>query len=141
MKNPKKDTARILDAYESDCTKWCNEHGIGKLSNETMKHCFMIPREGVRVKHLHFESICYPALGESRLDHFAIDMLGRYCTNNGKVVFVYRDGHTYVVGGYWIINELKAAGYRASGLFVPLSNGEQIVDPYLAAQWESSIKK
>ena len=141
MKNPKNDNVRTLNVYESDCTKWCNDHGIGKLSQETMKHCFMIPHEGVRVKHLHFESVCYPALSESRLDHFTIDMLGRYCTNNGKVVFVYRDGHTYVANGYWILDELRATGYRLSGLFVPFSNGEQIVDPSLATQWERASKK
>lgn len=123
--------------YEDDCIKWCDEHGIGELSEETIECCFRIPRSGVPVKHPYYETTYYPACTEgSCMDCSVVDKLGHYCTNNGKVVFVYRDGHTYVTKGFWILDELCHAGYKESGLFVPFSNCEQITDPYLASQWE-----
>ena len=127
--------------YEVDSAKWCDEHNIGELSEETMKCCFRMPRGGVPVKHLYFEDTYYPACNESFVDCTVVDKLGRYCTNNGKVVFVYHDGHTYVTKGYWILDELRHAGYKESGLFVPFSNGEQITNPYLATKWEQISKK
>ena len=127
--------------YEVDSAKWCDEHNIGELSEETMERCFRMPRSGVPVKHLHFEDTYYPACNESCVDCTVIDRLGRYCANNGKVVFVYHDGHTYVTKGYWILDELRHAGYKESGLFVPFSNGEQITNPYLATKWEQISKK
>ena len=127
--------------YEVDSARWCDEHGIDKLSEKTMKRCFRMPRSGVPVKHLYFEDTYYPACNESCVDCTVVDKLGRYCTNNGKVVFVYHDGHTYVTRGYWILDELRQAGYKESGLFVPFSNGEQITDPYLASKWEQISKK
>lgn len=101
-----------------------------------MERCFKIPRSGVPVKHLYYEDTVYPACSETMLDCTVADKLGSYCTNNGKVVFVYRDGHTYVAKGYWIVSELGK-----SGLFVPFSNGEQITDLGLASQWEALTKK
>ncbi len=127
--------------YEEDAARWCDEHGVSELSEETMKHCFRMPRNGVPVKHLYFEDTYYPACNESYVDCTVVDRLGCYCTNNGKVVFVYHDGHTYVTKGHWILGELRHAGYKESGLFVPFSNGEQITDPYLASQWEQISKK
>jgi hypothetical protein len=56
------------------------------------------------------------------------------------VVFVYRDGHTYVTKRYRIISELREAGYRETGMFVPFSNGEEILDPDLREKWESISK-
>lgn len=127
--------------YEVDSARWCDEHGISELSKKTMDHCFRMPRSGVPVKHLYFEDTYYPACNESCVDCTVVDRLGRYCTNNGKVVFVYHDGHTYVAKGYWILDELRNAGYRESGLFVPFSNGEQITDRELAAKWDHLIPR
>ena len=127
--------------YEEDSNEWCSEHNIGELSEETMKRCFRIPREGVPVKHLNYEDAYYPLCNEYYMDDAVIKKLGCYCTNNGRVVFVYRDGHTYVTRGYWVLDELRHAGYKESGLFVPFSNGEQITDPYLASKWEKISQK
>lgn len=128
--------------YEIDCTDWCDEHHIGELSAETMENCLRIPSEGVSVKHTHYETRHYPICGsEMFMDSFAASKLGCFCSNNGKVAFVYRDGHTYVTKGYRIINELREAGFREESLYVPFSNGEEIVDPALAAQWNRISKK
>ena len=127
--------------YEDDCRQWCDEHDIGELNEEILANCFRMPRKGVPVKHLYFEDTYYPVCDESCVDYTVVNKLGCYCANNGKVVFVHHDGHTYVTKGYWILDELRRAGYKESGLFVPFSNGEQITDPYLAAQWEQVSKK
>lgn len=127
--------------YEEDSAEWCDKHHIGELSKETMECCFKIPRSGVPVKHTYFETTYYPACNEGCVDCTVTDRLGHYNANNGKVVFVYHDGHTYVAKGYWILDELRRAGYKESGLFVPFSNGEQIADSDLATQWEQIPKK
>ena len=127
--------------YENDCATWCDEHKIGQLSEEIMKRCFRIPRTGVPVKHPYFEDTVYPACNENMMDCTVINKLGHYCKNNGKVVFVYRDGHTYVTKGYKITGALQRAGYSESGLFVPFSNGERITDSYLADQWNQISNK
>lgn len=135
--------ASHVQEYEEDCAEWCDEHHIGKLGPETLECCFRIPQEGVPVKHpVHnYESVYFPACNEPSMDCTVTDKLGRYTTNNGKVVFVYRDGHTYVTKGYWILDELNYAGYEKGSLFVPFSNWEEITDPRLARQWEEVIKK
>ena len=126
--------------YETDSAEWCDEHGIKELDDEILERCFRIPRVGVHVKHVYFETIHYPACGESCVDSTVINKLGKFCSNNGRVVFIYRDGHTYVAKGYKIIDHLREAGYKEGSLFVPFSNGERIVDPILADQWEQIPK-
>ncbi len=125
------------DDFVEDCVSYCTANNIGTISEETLQNCFEIPSTGVRVKHIYFEDCYYPIINYNCLDCIAIGKLGHFCTNNGKVVFVYRNGKTYVTKGYKILNELRAAGYTESGLFVPFSNGEQIQDPVLSARWES----
>lgn len=132
--------AAYVADFASDCLKWCDEHHIGTLSDETLKNSFQMPTSGVKVKHLYFEECYYPIIQSTCLDCVAVDQLGKFCTNNGRVVFVYRDGKTYVTKGYKILSELRAAGYTEKGLFVPFSNGEEILDYALKARWDSITK-
>lgn len=127
------------DDFVSDCKAYCDERHIGSISEETLANCFQMPENGVRVKHPSFETTYYPFLNEVCLD-CRCDNLGHYCYNNGRVVFIYRNGHTYVAKGYRIISELRDAGYTEFGLFVPFSNGEVILDPILFSRWESITK-
>ena len=133
---------KASDSYEEefheDCKEYCAKHKIGAISEESLQKCFKMPSSGVQVKHLYFEDCYYPII--STLDCVAVDKIGKYCSNNGRVVFVYYDGNTYVAKGYKIVDELFAAGYRESGLFVPFSNGEEICDPGLRAKWEALPK-
>lgn len=126
-----------VEEFIEDCNSYCDEHHIGTISEETLQNCFEIPATGVEVKHLYFENCYYPIIRSLCFDCTAADHIGHFCTNNGKVVFVYRDGKTYVAKGYKILNELRNAGYTESGLFVPFSNGEQIQNPILRERWES----
>lgn len=126
--------------FVDDCEKFCDKHDIGVISEETLKNCFMIPDEGVKVRRLYYENCYYPTIRNYCLDCNTAEKLGTYCTNNGRVVFVYRDGHTYVTKRYRIISELREAGYRETGMFVPFSNGEEILDPDLREKWESISK-
>lgn len=126
--------------FVSDCEAYCDEQRIKAISDETLKKCFEMPECGVKVKHHHYEETYYPIMNQSCLDSRSVN-LGHYCFNNGRVVFVYRNGKTYVAkGGYKIIEELRAAGYTESGLFVPFSNGEVIQDTVMRARWESLAK-
>lgn len=128
------------DNFVKDCNEFADKHHIGAISDETLSRCFKMPIEGVRVKHPYFEDTYYPVLANCCLDYTAADKIGKFCYNNGRVVFVYRDGMTYVAKGYSIVDELSAAGYSKSGLFVPFSNGEKIMDYALAARWDSIRK-
>ena len=126
--------------FVEDCVSYCDEHHIGTVREETLLNCFEMPATGIQVKHLNYEDNYYPIINSGCFDCIAIDRIGRFCTNNGRVVFVYRNGKTYVAKGYKILEELRAAGYTEASLFVPFSNGEQIVDRALRDRWES-IKK
>lgn len=126
--------------FIQDCNKYCEEQNIGSLDNGILARCFVIPETGVKVKHLYFEDTYYPMINSLSFDCTAVDYIGRFCTNNGRVVFVYRDGSTRVTKGYWILDYLISAGYKEGNLFVPFSNGEQILDPCLREKWDA-IKK
>lgn len=128
------------EEFVEECIAYCDKHNIGAISDETLKNCFEMPASGVKVKHLYFKECFYPIIQSNCLDCVAVDQLGKFCTNNGRVVFVYRDGKTYVTKGYKILSELRAAGYTEAGLFVPFSNGEEILDSGLKAQWDSITK-
>ncbi|MBR2709548.1 hypothetical protein IKE72_00500 [Candidatus Saccharibacteria bacterium] len=121
--------------YEEDAIKWCDQHFIGILSDEVLDRCLRIPCEGMIVKDAGRVKIIGPLCGELSVDTTVTEKLGRYNTNNGVVAFVYRDGHTYLANGYWILKDLHHSGYRKAALFVPLSNGEKITDPHLAEEW------
>ena len=136
--NALRERARQLNKadFVSDCEAYCDERHIGSISEKTLANCFEVPENGVRVKKLSFEGIYYPVMNQSCLD-CRCEKLGHFCCNNGRVVFIYRNGKTYVAKGYKILNELRAAGYTESGLFVPFSNGEEIQDYALRVRWES----
>lgn len=122
------------------CTCYCDEHGIGCISRETLENCFEIPADGIKVIHHYFEDHYYPFLNSRSFDCVAGSFIGRYSRNNGKVAFVYRDGKTYVAKGYKIIAELEEAGFKESSFFVPFSNNEKIQDQALRARWNTITK-
>ena len=132
--------ASYEDDFAEDCISYCDKHNIGTLSDETLQNCFEMPNSGVPVKRLYFEDCYFPVINSTCFDSVAADHIGHFCTNNGKVIFVYQNGKTYVAKGYKILNELRGSGYTEAGMFVPFSNGEQILDSALKARWESITK-
>ena len=126
--------------FLEDCFSYCDKHNIGSIKEETLKNCFEMPATGVKIKRFGYEDTYYPLINSMCFDCIACQYIGKFCTNNGKVIFAYRNGKTYVAKGYGILTELRAAGYTESGIFVPFSNGEQIIDSGLRVRWESIIK-
>jgi len=123
------------EAFIEECISYCDNNGIGELPAEELSKCFQIPKMGIRTQRYGIESTYHPLITSTIFDCISIQRIGKFCYNNGKVVFVYRDGKTYVAKGYKILDFLRNAGYEQKGLFVPFSNGEQIIDPILARQW------
>lgn len=124
--------------FRKDCIKQAEENGVGELPPEILNKAFLIPYSGIKVHHLvGGESTQYPHTNGHFLDMNSEELFCRYCYNNGKVVFVYRDGNTYVAWGYSIIEELERVGFKRRDMFVPFSNGETIIDPTLRKLWEN----
>ena len=129
------------ELFIQECVHYSDEHGIGILDEKTLERCLQLPNTGVLIKHLHYEKRIYPVFANHCFDcYHNQEMIGTYGINNGKVVFVYRDGRTFVTRGYQIIDELCAAGYKNANLYVPFSNGEQIQDIVIKKRWEYLAK-
>ena len=93
----------------------------------------------IKVKNNGVLQKVYPLLNSGFLDSVAESIIGHFACNNGVVVFVYRDGKTYLSRDSNIILKLKELGYLESrGVTVPLSNGEIICDFLLRCQWENN---
>ena len=126
--------------FTQNCNEYCDKNQIGILDDNILSNCFIVPTDGVKIKHNGFENTYYPILKDTYFDSTVSDNLGKFCMNNGRVVFVYRDGRTMVTKGYRILKALRDAGYKETCFFVPFSNGEQIMDSTLTKRWDS-IKK
>lgn len=126
-----------LKDFEEDAKVWCDEHKIGSIDENLLGSCLRIPRGGIPVEDCGVYSIYYPRLNESCVDIIAISSLGSYSYNAGRVVFVYRDGHTYLSKDPSIMDILEKAGYRRDDFPVPLSGSEKITDAYLRYLWDN----
>lgn len=133
LKNEARQHSKV--EFIETCNRFADQYGFGTISEELLKKCFKMPKNGVPVKHTHFETIHYPAIKSECLDCVAADFIGRYCTNNGVLTFVYRDGATYVTRDYSVIPALRNAGYIEATFYVPFSNGEKILHPEYASRW------
>lgn len=126
-----------LKDFEEDARAWCDEHHIGSIDDRLLESCLRIPRGGIPVEDCGVYSIYYPRLNETCIDIIAINCLGSYSYNAGRVVFVYRDGHTYLSKNPSIMDILEKAGYRRDDFLVPLSGSEKITDAYLGYLWDN----
>ena len=126
--------------FVEQCCAYCDQNNIRVLEDEVLENTLKIPQKGIETKHLRYNSIVYPIIKSNLLDDISTNSIGHYQSNNGVVVFVYRDGNTYVTKGYKIITKLEEAGYKRGMLYVPFSNCEEILDQIYAEQWKS-VKK
>ena len=129
-----------MEDFTEDCIAYSQQHQIASLSEDILNNCFEMPKEGTIVKRFYYEECFYPVINYDNLNSQQIDYVGHYCANNGRVVFIYSDGRTFVAKGYGILNDLQRAGYLEKRLFVPFSNGEEIQDAKLKEKWDS-LKK
>ena len=127
----------VLKDFEEDAKVWCDEHKIGSIDENLLESCLRIPRGGIPVESSGLYSTYYPRLNETCVDIVAINSLGRYSYNAGRVAFVYRDGHTYLSKDPSIMGVLEKAGYRRDDFLVPLSGSEKITDAYLRYLWDN----
>ncbi len=120
--------------FEGDCLDYSDKKGIGVIDKGLLAHCFQIPMTGVPVKCDGMESIVFPLCNENRADAKAYSRIGKYSLNEkGKrLIFVYRDGHTYVTRLCSIARELEKAGYEKANFRVPFADGEVITHSRLA---------
>ena len=106
--------------------------GIKQLPNEIYELCLEIPKDGFETVFFETERDVTRPVYDWELEH----SLGTYCENNGRLAFVDDYGRTFVTPYTTEVKEvLVASGYRKSNLFVPLSNGEKIVDPDINDRW------
>ncbi|MBR2708945.1 hypothetical protein IKE98_01275 [Candidatus Saccharibacteria bacterium] len=121
--------------YERDCSDWCDKRGIGTLNDDLKSRCIKVPRSGIPVSHLGVEWRIYPLCNERRADSKVLLRLGKYCSRDGKIIFVSREGYTYISKYCSLASDLERLGYKKDDLPVPLINGEIITDPKLARKW------
>ena len=122
--------------FVSDCNIVADEKNVSELPDEVLRGAFLMPDKGVKVVHPNFKSTYYPICVGEWLSEEIREQIGTYCSNNGKVCFLDRNGKTYVAKGYKIVAKLQEAGFKSGNLFVPFSNGEQIVDLHLREAWD-----
>ena len=120
------------------------ERGITQLPPAIFAMCLKIPRRGLPVLSWQAKAIgseTHYAMPEG-IDEFGNtsyeNCVGYYGTNNGRIAFVDNKGDSYVSPHMQEVEEmLIASGYEDKGLGVYMSNGEEIVDPELASQWDA----
>lgn len=130
-------TRLAREQFEKDSEVWCDEYHIGSIDEHLLESCLRVPHGGIPVEDCGVYSIYYPRLNETCVDIVAISSLGSYSYNAGRVVFVYRDGHTYLSKNPAIMDILEKAGYRKQDFLVPLSGPEKITDSYLRYLWDN----
>lgn len=155
------------EEFIKHCEAFSDKFCIGKLSDEILADCLEVPEEGipfslevdVRLAPLlllatlginpsenqkkKYEGVYLPEIkiGFDPLNPLIARKLGKFSENKGKVVFVYRNGKTYISKFSHVQRALEAAGYTKVYWFVPFANDEVITDPELKAKWDSLDKR
>ena len=116
--------------YEKDALQYSDKCGYCQLDNDILDKCYRIPNSGVEITTATGEKkMAYPIGGrEELLDSYTKIKMGHYCESASLVTFVYRDGHTYVTPGDWIIPYLENAGYKSGTMKLPIHEGDRITD-------------
>ncbi len=125
--------------FINECKAYSAKLGFGVIAESTLEKCLRIPMEGIAVTHLNYKTTVYPQVTTSGMDCTVPEKLCTYYTNNGTLVFVHSDGKTYITRNFEVLKELRNAGYKEKGMYVPLSNGEFIDDAWLASKWNSLV--
>ena len=124
------------EKFECECKVYCDANGIGILAEEDLNKCLAMPIEGIKVKRYQYDDWYYPICGFTSFNSKVAENIGLFSVKNGVVVFIYRDGKTYLAKGMWVVEKLLACGFKEGSLFVPLATGEQIQNETVRKYWE-----
>jgi hypothetical protein len=128
---------RITKERLRKCALLAERKNIGVLPQEVYDMSIEIPEAGILTSFMGQAGIATP-VNDYKLE----ESLGSYCQNNGRVVFVDDSGKTYVTPFCPEVRSILAsAGYKEGSLYVPLSNGEEILDSELNAKWHAMCNK
>lgn len=134
----KKHDEEEQEARKERIRKMAEEKGLKELPEEVFKMSLEIPEDGLETLWWGHDKSKTTPISDWELP----EIMGTYCQNNGKVSFIAANGRMYVTPFTSEVRAMLAeAGYREGSLYVPLSNGEQIVDPALAAKWDVMKKE
>lgn len=107
---------------------------ISQLPPEVYELSLKIPKEGFEVVFFETERDIVRPVRDFELER----CIGTYYNYLGRLVFVDCNGDTYVTPHCdEVARILNEAGYNVSQLYVPLANGEKIIDPEIANKWNS----
>ncbi len=106
---------------------------VSQLPLEIYEMSLEIPNDGLVVKHYGGETTIVRPVPEFSLR----EDIGTYNDNNSIIVFVDNNGKTFISPYHHEVLEiLKNNKYQHSKIYVPLSNGEEIVDNTTNDQWK-----
>ncbi len=130
------------ERFQSDCLTFCELNGIHPLSKGVLDRCLKIPDDGITAtnKLVNLTNTFYPIIAGDFFNSNVEQKLGHYDTNNNIIVFVYIDSNTYITKDWRVLRALGQAGYKRGTFPVPLSFGEEIVDPDLRRKWNALSK-
>ena len=129
---------KINEEFRKECIKEADEKGIGEIAPEFLNQCLAIPYTGLKIRSFcGEEDMVFPLNNGHFLDSNTAQKFCKYSYNNGVIIFVYRNGVTYLCKNSNIVDELDKAGYERRNMYVPLSNGEEFVDSRLQNYWAS----
>ncbi len=110
-------------SFKEECLAYCEAHEFKKMDNEEkrLKRCIKIPDEGIKIINKRgIVSTIYPVFSEQDRRHFTPEVaakLGRYKGINDMVIFVYRDGETYLSMWDNVLTALNMANHQIGRFF------------------------
>lgn len=119
-----------------DCIEYSNEIGIAPLDPSYMKNCLEINDKGLKVKKDEAYITYYPFIKRDIFTEPNWELIGKYRTLNSITVFIDKEGKTYLTKIPGFSEILRHVGYRSKKIFVPMANGEEIIDPIDKEKWD-----
>lgn len=81
---------KAIESYkkgmEEDCLRYASKKGIETISTESLKNCLVVPTTGIETNWKGSVSTIWPILNEYCFDSRAVDYIGSYYCNNGRVL-------------------------------------------------------
>lgn len=121
-----------------DVTTYCSGNGITNLLPDILSNSLEIPIEGLDIIYNGVKSTEYPLVLLSTLNTDIFKKFGCYNINNGIVVIHSDKGRTYISKSTCdLVQKLDRSGYKRNWtLWVPLSNGEKILNEHALATFK-----